>query len=186
MIVNKMKSLCGFVKIIYYKIIYGKKIYYKSRPHITKSLEVYLCKNSILNVGSNFACRKNCQLRVNDNANLIIGDNVFFNDNVSLTTRNKIVIGNNVIVGPNVSFYDHDHDYKNVSLITEDKFIHGTIIIGNNVWIGSGVIILKDTVIGNNCVIAAGTVVSGYYNDNLLIYNERNIVTKKIDKNTKL
>lgn len=33
------------------------------------------------------------------------------------------------------------------------------IVIGNNVWIGSGVIILKGVTIGDNAVITGGTIV---------------------------
>lgn len=45
------------------------------------------------------------------------------------------------------------------------------IHIGNNVWIGMNVIILKGSVIGDNCVVAAGSVVKGVFPDNAIISN---------------
>lgn len=41
--------------------------------------------------------------------------------------------------------------------------------IGNNVFIGNGAIILMNTRIGNNTIVAAGSVVSGIFPDNVVI-----------------
>ncbi len=46
------------------------------------------------------------------------------------------------------------------------------IVIGNNVWIGLNAIILKDTQIGYNSIVAAGTVVKGYYGANSIISSQ--------------
>lgn len=43
------------------------------------------------------------------------------------------------------------------------------ITIGNNVWIGLNAIILKDTIIGDNCVISAGSIVKGNFAKNSII-----------------
>ena len=43
-------------------------------------------------------------------------------------------------------------------LLTKDSH-GGGVIVGNNVWIGSNVILLKGCEIGDNSVIAAGAVV---------------------------
>ena len=43
------------------------------------------------------------------------------------------------------------------------------ITIGNNCWIGTSTIILPGTKLGNNCITAAGSVVSGKFEENSLI-----------------
>ena len=43
------------------------------------------------------------------------------------------------------------------------------IVIGNNVWIGLNAIILKGSVIGDNSVVTAGSVVKGVFPNNALI-----------------
>jgi maltose O-acetyltransferase len=43
------------------------------------------------------------------------------------------------------------------------------IIIGNNCWIGTSAIILPGTTLGNNCIVAAGSIVNGEFKDNSLI-----------------
>ena len=53
------------------------------------------------------------------------------------------------------------------------------VTIGNNVWLGAGVIVLKGVTIGDGSVIAAGTVVNRDIPDNSLVYNQRELVIKK-------
>lgn len=104
---------------------------------------------------------------------LQIEDNCFFNNNCSINCLKNIYIGANSIFGENVLFYDHDHKFsKNLGAQTPG-FISENIHIGKNCWIGAGVIILKGTVIGDNSVVAAGTIVKGKYPDNSLIYNSQ-------------
>ena len=50
-----------------------------------------------------------------------------------------------------------------------DQYGSFRIIIGNNCWIASNVVILKGTKIGNNCVIGAGCIVSGIIPDNSIV-----------------
>ncbi|UHA57884.1 hypothetical protein KDJ21_013390 [Metabacillus litoralis] len=52
--------------------------------------------------------------------------------------------------------------------------------IGENVWIGSNVVILRDTHIGDNVVIAAGSVVKGNVPSNTIYLNKREIDTRPI------
>lgn len=47
------------------------------------------------------------------------------------------------------------------------------IRIGNNVWIGANCVILRGTVIGDNSVVGAGTVLKGIYPPDSLIVQKR-------------
>ncbi len=52
--------------------------------------------------------------------------------------------------------------------------------IGKNVWIGAGSIILDGTVIGDNCVVVAGSLVNRRYPDNVIIQgNPAKIIMKR-------
>lgn len=128
-------------------------------------LQIRLSSNGKLCIGKKCNFRKNLQLRVCDEGTLVIGENVFCNTNVSITSRNKIIIGNNVKIANNVVIVDHDHDYKN-NLV---GYKNGTVQIGNNVWIGANCVIMRDTIIEDNCVIGAGTVLKGTYEENSVI-----------------
>ena len=93
--------------------------------------------------------------------NLTIGSNCFFNDYCRIVCHEKIEIGNHVTVAANVSFFDHDHNYHYLEgELRLDGFSTAPIVIGDNVWIGEKVIILKGVSIGKNAIIAAGAIVN--------------------------
>lgn len=126
----------------------------------------------------NVSARKNCHIESKNGGKVKIGNNCNFNYNCILVAHSCIQIGNNVSIGPNVLFYDHDHNYKSKNWRKE--FVTDDIIIGNNVWIGGNVIILKGTIIEDNCVIAAGTILKGEkVSHNTLVYGDHKINIKK-------
>lgn len=80
-----------------------------------------------------------------------------------------IEIGDRVLVGTQVSVFDSDfHE------IDPERRLGGTpktgkVVIGDNVWIGDRVTILKGSKIGQNTVVAAGAVVAGVFPANAVI-----------------
>ena len=97
------------------------------------------------------------------------------NDNCNINCANKISIGSYTKIAPNVSINDHDHNYKGVE---GGNLIKGEVIIGKNVWIGSNSVILRGTVIEDNAVVAAGSVVKGHVPKDSLFLNKRENITK--------
>ena len=73
-----------------------------------------------------------------------------------------IEIGDDVTLAPRVHILAHDASMKRMSGFTRI----GRVIIGNNVFIGAGSIVLPNVKIGNNFVIGAGSVVSRDIPDN--------------------
>lgn len=90
----------------------------------------------------------------------------------SLVCKRKMNIGNNVLIGRDACIYDSDYH-----TIYDDKFQQTnpdkSVSIGDNVWMGARVLVLKGSRIGNDSVIAAGTIVSGEVNNNL-VYAKKN------------
>ena len=91
-----------------------------------------------------------------------IGENVhLYNTNIDFGHGFLVKIGSNVTL-TGVTGLAHDastHIPLGVSKV-------GRVIIGDNVFVGHGTIILPDTHIGSNCVIGAGSVVSKDIPDN--------------------
>lgn len=111
-----------------------------------------------------------------------MGKKCFFNQNTMISCIESITIGDGKQIGNNVTIIDHDYNYKNY--IKDNKpLISSPIKIGDNVWIGADAIILRGSKIGNNVVIAAGTIVKGEIPDDSLVYQERNTIVKKIGEN---
>lgn len=74
----------------------------------------------------------------------------------------KITIGEHTIIGPDSLIYDAiGHDYSHETGWNSRRARIGRpITIGKKCYIGSKVIILNGTTIGDNCVIAAGSVIN--------------------------
>lgn len=80
-----------------------------------------------------------------------------------------IEFGKNVLVGTGVSVFDSDFHEVDPAKRCSGTPKAGKVVIGDNVWIGERVTILKGTVIGENSVAAAGAVVSGIFPKNVVI-----------------
>lgn len=98
-----------------------------------------------------------------------VGENFFFQPRKFPADPERIAFGNNVKIAANVAFVTHDvcHFMLNAKYDT-NEFVsnRGCIEIGDNVMIGSGVIILPNVRIGNNVVIGAGAIVTKDIPDN--------------------
>ena len=176
MIYEYISLVLGILKIIFYKILNISRISFYFIPKMNSSFKIAIKKESKLLLGKNFRSRNNISFRVYDKGIVKIGNNCFFNDNCSINCQKEVIIGDNVIFGQNVMIFDHDHDYKND--ITH--FIKKEVKIGNNVWIGANCIILKGVTIGDNVVVADGTVVKEDIESYCVCYQEKKI--KKIKK----
>lgn len=100
--------------------------------------------------------------------NIYFGHDVYLGPRATLlTTRAKIHVGDYVMSGPNLTVITGDHridilDRPMMTLADEDKLPENDqdVIIGDDVWMGSGVTVLKGVCVSDHCVIAAGSVVT--------------------------
>ena len=111
--------------------------------------------------------------------NIYFGNNCEINMNCTFLDDNKIIIGDNALIAPNVQIYTAFHPTNAVERfgIPKDdvsfefcKTQTAPVIIGNNVWIGGGAIILPGVTIGDNVVIGAGSVVTKDIPSNKIAY----------------
>jgi acetyltransferase-like isoleucine patch superfamily enzyme len=101
---------------------------------------------------------------------LKMGNNSAIGDYTHFGAAGGIEIGNDVIMGSYISFHSENHNYTDATkLIREQGVSSKGIKLGNNIWVGAKVTFLDGSVIGNNCVVAAGAVVNGVFPDNVVI-----------------
>lgn len=96
--------------------------------------------------------------------NIEIGEGCLINHNTVLQAGKvdgKIKIGNFVHTGTNVMIiaFNHAFDTREIPTIKQDYY-DADVIIGDDVWIGGGAIILAGVTIGKGAIIAAGAVVN--------------------------
>lgn len=84
-----------------------------------------------------------------------LGCRVTVNTGVVFNSRDNITIGNDVHLSSFSKIYTGELDLNNRS-----RHIESPVYIGNNVWVGSGAIILGGVSLADDCVIAAGAVVT--------------------------
>lgn len=164
---------CGILKVGFTKLFHFKKFTASVYSIISPLTEISIDRGGELHIGSKFRMRDGAKIRVRTGAICIIGKNTSLNSNNMLACREKITIGDNVQFSPNVQIYDHDHDFRIDGGISEMKYKTSPVQIGNNVWIGSNTVILRGTKIGDNCVIAAGSIVKGVIPDDSIYVQKR-------------
>lgn len=100
--------------------------------------------------------------------NIHAGKNLIINYNVTILDVDEVRLGDYCMIGPGVLIATVNHPLvpsgrrKHLSLIKP-------VVIGDDVWIGGKAVILPGVHIGNNCVVAAGAVVTHDIPDNTLV-----------------
>jgi maltose O-acetyltransferase len=90
---------------------------------------------------------------------LEVGDRVYINYGASIAAHSLIQIGAHTLIGTHCIIMDNDYHHVDVAerhTLPESR----PIIIGDHVWIGARVTILKGVTIGEYAVIGAGSVVT--------------------------
>lgn len=116
-----------------------------------------------------------------------IGNNTGLTSAV-ISAAGQIEIGARCLLGSGVVITDTDFHPVKTSLLSPRRFqprptfkeVH-SVVIGNDVFIGSRSIILKGTTIGDNSVVGAGSVLRGAYPENVVIMGNPGVVVASID-----
>lgn len=89
--------------------------------------------------------------------NITVGKNAFINACCHFQDQGGITLGDNCLVGHNVVFATLNHGFAPEE---RQSMLPAPIVVGRNVWIGSNSTILQGVTIGDNSIIAAGSVVT--------------------------
>lgn len=112
---------------------------------------------------------------------ITVGRNVFVNYNCTMLDGGRITLGDNVKIGPHCQLYTPQHPMDHV-LRRETKETAYPITIGEDTWLGGGVIVCPGVTIGKRCVIAAGSVVTRDVPDDCLAAGNPAVVKRKIQQ----
>lgn len=158
---NMLKKIYLMVNSIFHWMLIKLLYRNKAKMHIVNAIRgrvyVELMNKSSMFVGRFLMSRGPLYIKFMENAQLRIGDNVFFNHNCSITCAQKIEIGNNCMIANNVVIVDHNHVVTSEG--TTSELVSKGISIGNSVWLGANVTITKGVRIGDGAVIGANSVV---------------------------
>ncbi len=133
---------------------------------INKCLLVPGLRNSFSSCGKNVTLGR--RFEVAGAENISMGHDVYLGPGATLlTTRARIEVGDYVMSGPNLTVITGDHrmdvlDRPMMALDDAEKLPENDqdVIIGNDVWLGSNVTVLKGVHVADHCVVAAGAVLT--------------------------
>ncbi len=178
------------------KINYGKNLLLKGVPVIFNKSGATLKIGNHVTIKSSFLSNlvglysRTIIVTRAPRAVIEIGDNVGISG-ATIYARKGIYIGDNTCVGGNCKILDNDfHPIDAEERLRLLNDVHGgdaadliptrEIHIGKNCFLGCNSIILKGTVLGDGCVVGAGAVVSGKFEDNCVIAGNPAKVIKKL------
>ncbi|MBL0191339.1 MAG: acyltransferase [Saprospiraceae bacterium] len=129
----------------------------------SRKLKMFLFRYLFKSYGDNFIFDPNGIYSYNT---IKVGNDVFIGPGAIFSaSESEIVIGDKVLFGPNVTIMGGDHNTTQVGKYMYDvrNKLPGNdlpVIIENDVWVGTGAIILKGVTIGTGSIVAAGALVT--------------------------
>lgn len=163
----------SIVRFCFIKLFHMKDFRFTAINLISPFTEIEINKKAKLTLGKMVRMRSGSKIKVRNGAKVQIGDNTSLNHGCMVICHEEIIVGKDVQFGPNVLIYDHDHDFRMKNGLKDLNYKTSPVIIGDNVWIGANTVILRGTKIGNNCVVAAGSLIKGEYLDHSIIVQKR-------------
>lgn len=177
-VLRRITMIISYVRLLLIKATHPSRFKFSSGRMISVSTTIKIFnKHGVIILGK-ISTRRNVEFQVDAKGILEIHDDCFFNNNCIISCRDKITIHQGTRFGPGVIVYDHDHDYKQQNGLLDERYIVKEIIIGKNVWLGANCVVLRGSIIGNNSVIAAGTIIKGVIPENSFVYEKRENVIK--------
>ena len=117
------------------------------------------------NIGNNFTVRP--PFYCDYGCHIFAGDNLYINYDCTILDGNTVHLGNNVLLAPKVQIYTAFHPIDPTTRLSTLE-LTAPVIVGDNVWLGGGVIVCPGVTIGSNVTIGAGSVVTKDIPDNVV------------------
>lgn len=145
-----MREMVGFKRVIFY---------------IVRIFCTFYARRKVSAYGVNFTVNFFCFF----SKNTFVGDYCHFNG-MKIRGGGNCYIGDYFHSGDDILILTQNHNYKTPKLLPYDyDDVSRDVRIGRYVWVGSKVIILPGTTLGDGCIVQAGAVVSGNFPDNAII-----------------
>lgn len=163
--------LSFFLKKISFPSFFAFPVFYKGLRRVS--------------IGKHVRIFPGCRFETHGTGEIIIEDDVSIAQNVHITSGTKLVIGQGTLITANSYITSIDHDYETIGVpIPRQHLDYKETRIGKNCFIGMGVAIQAGTILGEQCVVGANSVVRGVYPDYCVIAGVPAKIIKVYDKNS--
>ena len=145
-----------FCKLLWFPIVFSEKIYWFVKRNIQTQ--------DFKNCGKDVFISRHCYF----SGNIYFGNDIYVGQGCRFqSTLSKIVIGDHVMFGPDVSIHGGNHRIDVVGKFMKEITLNEKrpeddldIFIENDVWIGSGAVILQGITIGEGSIVGANSVIT--------------------------
>ncbi|MDA8815003.1 acyltransferase [Luminiphilus sp.] len=97
----------------------------------------------------------------NEQAEIVVGNRTTIGYDSIIFASGRIQIGDDCMIAPRVYLVDSDHGVELGEKMNVQANNVEPIVVQDDVWVATGVVILKGTFIGQGCIVAANSVVKG-------------------------
>ena len=132
-----------------------------NRMRLGRGAELMLAPSAEIDIDQGFRARRDLTLVVQ--GKLSIGSSMFCNRSVLIAAMHRITIGSDVRAAERVSILDHNHVIEPLDDLRHrfDSYTVAPVTIGDRVLISANCVVLAGATIGDDSVVAAGSVVRG-------------------------
>jgi acetyltransferase-like isoleucine patch superfamily enzyme len=113
-----------------------------------------------IDLGRGITLMDNVTLEVGPAGHIFLDDDVWVHIGAVISSRDRIHIGRGSMIGEYSSIRDSDHGIAAGQTIRSQSFSSAPVVVGDDVWIGRGVAVLKGVTIGDRSVVGANAVVT--------------------------
>ena len=134
-------------------------------------------------------CGDNCYIELPFRANwgghhVHFGSGIYANSNLTIVDDGHVYVGDKVMFGPNFTIATANHPIE-PTLRAKGLQYNKDVYVGENTWIGAGVIIVPGVRIGKNTVIGGGSVVTKDIPDNVVAVGNPCRVLREVGEHDK-
>ena len=132
--------------------------------HLIVSRKLLIKQKLVILIGDNCTVEKGLRIKYSggfsETAPIQIGNHVFLGQDVEFNISDSIVIGQDCLIASGCKFIDHNHGIYPEQLMRLQPETQKAIVLEEDVWLGSAVIVLKGVTIKRGAVVASGAVVT--------------------------
>ncbi len=151
-----------FIKMLCLLIYYGFAIHFPTQPvpsyRFGYWLRRLLLKGIAESLGKGVIVKYQCY--IGKGIGLVVGDRSQLGQNARIDQQ--VTFGDDVVMGPDVVIMTNAHrfDDVNIPINQQGNFPLAPVTVGNDVWLGTGVIVMPGVTIGDGSVVGAGSIVT--------------------------
>jgi len=146
----------SWIVLSWYRLLYpGLRVGRGVR--LGRGVDISVVRGASLDVGDRVQI--DSHVRLTAEGDLAIGPDSYVGVGSIIVSANRVTIGRDALIAAYVTIRDQDHRIE-ARPFREQSLISVPVEIGDNVWLGTKVTVLRGVEIGSNCVIGANSVVT--------------------------